>query len=288
MQILTFMVVFLCKYSCTMPPEKPLPAVQTARPKKAAIISLEADEIASALTSVEEIKDMLFAELQAHQSDTAYKHSMTLRDTINESLYQAEIRIGRLFHPTLKSAVLGWSVSDTTMDMEIFDLHDDGSRTSSFSAHHQPSISDSPLSGEFLYFEDYDHDGWKDLEVVIEAWNGVYMGSRSRLWLVRQGRFSPVQFFENIVSPQPDPVNRRIYSYHSGGCADMAMHFSVWQLMENAVKMTKEINIDCCAGSHGKCLVTINGGKSIPVAGNKIHLYVPGFYKAWLKEKMKD
>jgi hypothetical protein len=143
-------------------------------------------------------------------------------------------------------------------------------------------------SYEFLLFSDYNHDGWNDLEVIIDAWDGIGYGYRSRLWLVNQESFMLVKNFEGIYCPETDSTSKSnlIYSYYSGGCADMAMHFSTWKLQRNAVRLVKKIEVDCCVGIGPDCAVIINEGKPIPVPGNRVHEYMPKHFRARLKEKM--
>ena len=174
------------------------------------------------------------------------------------------------------------------MDIGVFDLDSKGKQIPRFVARDLPSVSwGVSLPTEFLSFQDYNFDGWKDLEVMIEAWDGIDIGHRSRLWMAGQEEFRPVHFFENIDSPQLDSIEREICSYYSGGCADRAMHFSVWRVQADSVKMIEDIDVDCCVGVDGKCLITIDDQESIPVPRNKVHLYVPRYYRDWIKEKMR-
>lgn len=285
MRYLALLIVLVILHLCACEAPNQQPRVTTS---DATILSSEEEYIPCGLDSAGQVKRLVFTLLQTHELDTAYHRFMFLNDTISESYYQVEIYIGHLFHPSLKSAVLSWAVTDTTMDIVVFDLDDQGNRIPRFVARDQPSIKlGIVLRGEFLFFKDYNFDGWKDLEVITEAWDGIANGHKSLLWLVRQGEFHPVRFFENIDSPQPDPIERQICSYNSGGCADMAMHFSVWKLQADSVKMTKDIDVDCCVGVDGKCLITIDDQASIPVPGNQVHRYVPRYYRDWIKEKMR-
>lgn len=65
------------------------------------------------------------------------------------------------------------------------------------------------------------------------------------------------------------------------------MHFSVWKLESDSVRMTKEIDVDCCVGRDGNCVITVDKEKEIDVAPEKVYMHVPSIYKAWIKEKMR-
>lgn len=284
MRYLASLIVLIILHLCACKAPKQQPRATTS---DATIISSEEEYIPCGLDSAGQVKRLVFTLLQAHESDTAYHRFMFLNDTISESYHQVEIYIGYLFHPSLKSAVLGWAVTDSTMNVAVFDLDGKGNHATRFVAQDQPRVT-MALPREFLFFKDHNFDGWKDLEVMIEAWDGIDIGHRNRLWLAGQEEFRPVRFFENIDSPQLDSIEREICSYSSGGCADMAMHFSVWRVQADSVKMTEDIDVDCCVGVDGKCLITIDDQESIPVPGNKVHLYVPRCYRDWIKEKMSD
>lgn len=144
------------------------------------------------------------------------------------------------------------------------------------------------VRSEFLFCKnDYDNDDWKDLEVNVNVWDGIGVGYRSRLWLVRKDRFVFVKNFENIDSPELYKSTQTICSYLSGGCSDMAMHYSTWKLQGDAVTKTKDVDVDCCVGIGPDCAISINGGKRFAVPANKVHLYVPKYFKESLKEKME-
>jgi hypothetical protein len=172
------------------------------------------------------------------------------------------------------------------MNLEVFNWSD-SVWTAVFSAQNLPSEKFGvALRGPFLFFKDFNHDGWVDMEVVIKAWDGIGVGNNSKLWLVKKDKFTPVNGFENIDSPEPDEKKNLVYSYLSGGCADMAMHFSVWKLQSDSIRCIKNISVDCCVGEGPNCLVSVDHGASKPVPPHQVYLHVPKFYQKWIKEKM--
>jgi hypothetical protein len=120
---------------------------------------------------------------------------------------------------------------------------------------------------------------------MIDAWDGIGTGYRSMLWLVKDTQFKPVRHFEDIASPEPD--GGFVYSYMSGGCADMAMHFSVWKIQNNLARMITETDVNCCVEEGEKCMVSKNKGKEMAVPADQVYLHVPDFYKEAVKSKMK-
>ena len=280
------LLIFACK---SKNQQQNLSVEESVSTDSSAVEIEETDDSVHFVDSVGEIKTLIFREFQEHQGDSTYSHFTMLIDK-EETIFQSEIRVGNLFHPKLKSAVLSWSVTDSTMDLEVFHFQNESWKSVLKSQNLPATKGGTALLSEFLLFSDYNHDGWNDLEVIIDAWDGVGYGHRSRLWLVDRASFVPVQNFEEIYCPEIDFTSKSnlIYSYYSGGCADMAMHFAVWKMQNNSVQMIKEIDVDCCVGIGSNCAVYVNEGKPIAVPGNKVHLYVPKHFQEQLKSKMQD
>lgn len=281
------LLFMLLIFACQSKNQQSKPSVNELASADSTVVAInEEDDSWHKIDSIGEIKALIFKQFQKHREDSAYARLAMFADK-EETIYQAEIRVGNLFHPSLKSAVLGWSVTDSTMDVEVFHFQN-GDWKSVFNAKNIPAEkSGIALRSEFLFFSDYNHDGWKDLEVMVRSWDGIGVGHQSRLWLVSKQGFTPVRNFEKIDSPEPDSTENLVYSYLSGGCMDMAMHFGVWKLQKNSIHLVKRIELDCCVGIGPNCAVSVNGGKPVAVPSDKVHLYVPKHHRAWIKEKMQ-
>jgi hypothetical protein len=241
------------------------------------------------IDSIAEIKNLIFREFEAHREDSAYTGFAVFTNK-QEQLFYLEIKAGRLFHHSLQSAVLAWSNSDSTLDIEVFHKKN-GRWVPALQIRSSPFLCDVAFPDEalILYFTDYNHDGWNDLEVIVlSAQMAIHYNHQSRLWLFGHEKFIPVKNFENITSPAPDPNQNLIHSYMSTGCADMAMLFEVWRLKADSVRLIKTVEVDCCAVTESDCTVSIDGGNPRTVPGNKVHRYVPDYFREAVKEKVQN
>jgi hypothetical protein len=249
------------------------------------LFSIEDDRVIFGINSYTEFKTHIFRIFQKHQSDSMYNCFKTIVDTIAGGTYVAQIKIGQLFHSSLRSAVLGWSVSDTSVDIEGFHFKN-GQWTPCFLAKNQPSLKfGTDLRSAFLFTKDYNFDGWNDLEVKTEAWDALDIGYKNRLWLADSTGFKYVKNFESVKLPEFDNSDSVIYSY-AYSCGGGAMYFSIWKLQADSVRQIKDIDLDCCVGYKGKCLVSVDNGKKFPVPSDEVYRHVPKYYQKHIKLKM--
>jgi hypothetical protein len=226
-------------------------------------------------------KEFILKEFQMHQKDIVFDSIYTTNQ------YSGEVHLGCLFYPKVRSAVLEWAASDSTVGVQV--LHcKNGVWKNALYVNSIPSISYySGMSlGKTLDLSDFNGDFIPDLLLYIEEWHGIGMGYRSKLWLTNKDGFTEVHGFDVIISPEYDLEQDIICSYQSGGCADMAMSFSLWKLQSDSVHCFKNINLDCCVTVDSCCSVTIDDDKSILVPGHKVYRYAPKHYRKQVKDKM--
>jgi hypothetical protein len=220
-------------------------------------------------------------EFQWHEKDIVFDSIYTTND------YLGAIHIGCLFYPDIRSAILEWAISDSLIGFEVRH-YKHGKWKKAFQVDHIPSIyySSGFNFGKTVDLSDFNGDFIPDLLIYIEEWHGIGTGYRCKLWLTNKNSFTEVRGFDAIVSPEYDVEQDIICSYESGGCADMAMHFSLWKLQSDSVHCFKNINLDCCVTEDSCCRVTIDDDKSILVHGHKVYLHAPRYYREQVKEKM--
>jgi hypothetical protein len=241
------------------------------------------------IDSVAAIKDLVFREFEAYREDSAYTGFVILTNK-QEQLFYLEIKVGRLFQHSLPSAVLAWSNTDSTINVEVFHKKN-GQWAPALQVNNSLfyNAGPPPDGAVILHCTDYNHDGWNDLEVITHwAPMAIHANHQSRLWLADRAQFIPVKNFENIISPEADPDRNLIHSYMSTGCADMAMLFEEWCLKADSVQRIRSVSIDCCNAENSACTVTIDEGTPLTVPGNKVHRYVPDYFREAVKEKVQN
>lgn len=136
-------------------------------------------------------------------------------------------------------------------------------------------------------FQDYNGDGLPDLAAVTTQFD-MHTSYFYALWLNRGTHFSHVKGFDKIANPEYDKQTHIINSYHSAGCADMAMVFGEYKFTGDSISTIRTVYCDCCGEHPDSCGIVINNGKKFQVHERKAHRYVPSFYAESVREKVKD
>ncbi len=189
--------------------------------------------------------------------------------------------IGCLFDKAHKDAVLRYEDNDSVANVIVLRQSDKNWDTI-FSTKVYP-VSTGMLE-DLIVVSDFNGDNIPDLKIIKEHWD-IHPGERADLWLYGKGHFRQVQSFDKIVSAEYDKRTNLIYSYHSTGCADMAMYFGVFKITGTCVKTVKEMSCDCCAVSGDSCSIAVVGEKPYLVPYNRAYKHVPVYYAAAVKEK---
>lgn len=138
---------------------------------------------------------------------------------------------------------------------------------------------------DLVQITDFNGDHIPDLKVVKTVWP-IHTGDYSDCWLYNNDRFTKVIGFDSIVSAEYDSKTNLIYSYQSMGCADMAMYFGTFKIIDNKVKKIKEILCDCCTQKGDSCKIEIVGqNKSYSVPSKTLYKHVPPIFADLIKEK---
>jgi hypothetical protein len=222
--------------------------------------------------------------LKHRDDDSSY-----IRDFIfslpNQPLAYLSIQTGRIFQKDRQVAVLAWSTTDSTRQLQVLEKQDTA-WVLRLDVPRLPLEYDMAMGPPLLITQhDFDFDGHSDLETVVSYWSGIGTGYTSRLWLSKPEGFQKVRGFEEI--PNPEPYAGDIYSYRSLGCGDIRMLFSRWRLQKDTVIQRSETLVDCCAEEGPRCLVTLLDGSEFKVPAEKAHLYVPALYRAATQEKLR-
>lgn len=191
------------------------------------------------------------------------------------------LSIGHLFSNVEKDAVLRYNDNDTVMSVIV--LRQSGSSWDTiFSTKIWPA--EICAFDEKIEISDFNGDDIPDLKITKIFWE-LRVGEIADLWLYDKHRFTKVAGFDNIVSAIYDKRTNLIYSYHSNGCADMAMYFGVFRIKGNAVESVKEMFCNCCLESNDSCSIEVMGKKPYQVPYEKAYKHVPAFYADAVKAK---
>lgn len=237
--------------------------------------------------NVDAVREYILAEWKKHDKDPSWSWSTSFKDSEGHQL-QGGVEVGELFKTGYRSALLGWSDSESTVHVAVLNWENGVGWNAVFSAQRLPvKKSAAAMQDDFLFLKDYNLDGWKDIEVVLSVSEETHDGfHNSRLWLVEQDHFTTVQGFDQIKSPEIDPETKLIYGFNGGDCPDNIMIFEAWKLDQNEVQLTKTTSIDCCSSGGTNCLVSVDDNGKLPVAATRLYLYVPKYYHKWLQKKV--
>jgi len=193
----------------------------------------------------------------------------------------ASLLIGHLFDKKQKDAIFRYEDNDTVANVIILRLSGKNWDTI-FSTKICPVATG--CFEDLIEVSDFNGDNIPDLKVVKVYWY-THIGEKSDLWLYSKNHFTKVQGFDRIVSAAYDKRTDLIYSYQSMGCADMAMYFGIFKIIENKVKKIKEMSCNCCTESNDSCTIQAFGQKPYSVPYKMAYKYVPSFYAQGVREK---
>jgi len=191
----------------------------------------------------------------------------------------ASLLIGHLFDSTHKDAVFRYQENDSIASVYVL-RQTDRKWDTIFSVRH--AATSGGAFDTFVEISDFNGDQIPDLKVVREFWE-MRVGETADLWLYANNHFTPVQGFDSIVSATYDENTHLIYSYHSNGCADMAMYFGVFKIVGKELKPVQEMNCNCCLDD--SCSIEIVGKEPYMVPYKEAYKHVPVFYAEAVKEK---
>jgi len=194
---------------------------------------------------------------------------------------QTTLFIGHLFTKDTKHAVLRYKENDTTSNVFVF--QESGKYWDTIFSIKIFPVRTGPLE-QFIEIKDFNSDKIPDLKVIKTSWE-IHPGETSDLWIFNNNKFNKVESFDKIVSATYDSSTKLIYSYHSNGCADMAMYFGTFQITKDKIKKIKEMNCDCCENYHDSCKIQVFGQKPYMVSYKTAYMHVPKFFAEGVKWK---
>lgn len=251
-----------------------------SRPGRISADAVRVDDIGA-------VREYVLAEWKKHENDPSWSWASSFTDSEGHAL-QGGVEVGELFKTGYRSALLGWSDSESTLHIAVLNWENGVGWNAVFSAQRLPlDKSPAAMQDDFLFLRDYNQDGWKDIEVkltISEATKeGFYL---SKLWLVGPEHFTTVQGFDQIKSPEFDAGSQTIYAFNGGDCPNELMIFEAWKLVQNEVQLTKTTSIDCCSPGGSNCLVSVDDSGKLPVPATRLYIYVPKYYHKWLQKKI--
>lgn len=190
--------------------------------------------------------------------------------------------IGNLFSREKKDAILVYPESDTIRNVLVLRQTGAGWDTMLTSSVKTWHTENEP--GQ-LEVKDFDDDGMPDLKVIQKQF--MHGNSVFDLWHYADGKFSPVEGFDNIVNAEYDPNDKLFYACTSLGCADMRMRFGVFRITAMKVQKLREVECDCCLEQKDHCTIQINSGKKFKVPLEEAYKHVPAFFAERVKAKCR-
>lgn len=221
-----------------------------------------------------------------------YTTEKTLLDSLfRQNQHQASFRsqnswttlwVGNLFCREEKDAILWYPVSDSIRNVLVLRQNVSGWDTLLTNSVKTWYTANEP--GQ-LELKDFDDDGMPDLKVLQKQF--IHGNSVFDLWYYADGKFSPVEGFDNIVNAEYDPKDKLFYACTSLGCADMRMRFGVFRITGMKVQKLREVECDCCLEQKDHCTIQINGAAKFKASLNEAYKHVPAFFAERVKAKCR-
>ena len=199
--------------------------------------------------------------------------------------YRKIFIIGDLFDTGQTFALVGYSISDTTVKIHILKKTQNKFKPFFETTTKNPHTPGVPRH-HIVDFIDYNGDKVKDLKVMTD-FRMMHTAERSMLWVYQNNRLLLIPEYRNIINGQYNAIDHKVYSYESMGCGDLHMLFKVYQWNQNQITLEKQIRCDCCAKK--TCEVYINRGKKpVRTTTNAVYSFIPKFWHTLLKRKFKN
>ncbi|MFB6455822.1 hypothetical protein ACE38W_11175 [Chitinophaga sp. Hz27] len=223
--------------------------------------------------------EMNYAAVKSDLDSLFNEYKDSLRFDVDEMWYS--LHIGHLFDKKNKHAVMHFYLNDSISKILVLKLCGRQWDTI-FSVERDSAKANYMRLDDYYTFSDFNGDGIPDLKIVNDYWD-IHPGENADLWLFRKDSFISVKNFSEIVTADYDKKTRLIYSYQSAGCADMAMVFGVYKIVDDTVQIKKLLNCDCCEAD--SCIINIYNQKTYRVPYEKAYLHVPSYYASFVKAK---
>jgi hypothetical protein len=191
--------------------------------------------------------------------------------------------IGNLFEAKDKYVIKGYSLSDSSLQLNIY-VKQKSNWRELFSQQIYP-IELGGVINRIVSLKNLNNDSLIDL-VVTKKYYEIHPRELSDAWIFKNKRFIKIANFDLMCNPEYDKQSDLFYTYYSTGCADMSMKFQVYKLQNDTITNIQTVNCDCCYSND--CNITIDSNKTIKVKLNEAYKFVPKYFSDRLKKKLEN
>jgi hypothetical protein len=251
--------------------------------------SLSSMPDSSLQSAYEELKNKTEALFEAKKDSFAFVSDNSVSGGINGHVVFSFVSVGPLFASFQRHAVIGYSLNDSTLYVEVRQL------IGQVWVRRFRNTSSTrwlvPGSGIPAVIRDINGDGLGDLLILQETQAMLQPALRYGAWLfsLKEG-FQEVKGFNRICNPVYDVTEKKVIGFQPVSCNQRVALYEEYRFVKGpAVERKRTVLLDCCCatGECTTCKVIVDGKERTDVPRSSAFSYVPVLYKEQIKALCK-